>query len=580
MFIRKIAAGLLAAGLFLCGGVTASASPLPSGVEPDKTGASVEAFVQAHAETTAGMAVSVFDAEQTLYTGCFGFADREASLATDESTVFEWGSVTKLLVWTSVMQLVEQGKLDLDTDIRTYLPDGFLHNLRYDEPVTMLHLMNHNAGFQESLTDVAVRSEADLRPLDELLSVRQPEQVSPPGRVTAYSNWGVALAGYIVERVAGQPLYEYVGAHIFEPLGMRQTSLKPDYRDNSFVRSQWDRLAFYDVSGRRMDSGRAHIALYPAGSCASTVGDFRRFAQALLSPEGGLFEKPETYTLFLSPSSAYPQSGLPRVCHGLWMIPFGSPVYGHGGNTLGCSSYLLLSPSDGIGMVVMTNQADELIYNTEMPALVFGTFSEKTWFPQGRTLPQGFFRPSRTVYKGGFKIYSLSAFDFGEADTKEFWEYDPEEGVVRTVYTDAVRVPTVRVVGEYALVGFWALTVAAAVVLLVIQIVRRLRKKTVRPLGALAAVCLVLQLAAPGLLAFVALNALDCAPSSVYIWGFTAYAVLLAVFAGLAVSETAGLCRRWRDLKRRTRVFQLMTLAGNVTAIANILYWNLCMFWI
>ena len=119
--------------------------------------ASLDAFIAEHESTTAGLAVSIFTADETLYETYTGFADVENRLSIAQDTVFEWGSTTKLLVWVSVMQLWEKGLIDLSADIRTYLPDSFLTNLRYETPVTMLHLMNHRAGFQEQIADLVLR---------------------------------------------------------------------------------------------------------------------------------------------------------------------------------------------------------------------------------------------------------------------------------------------------------------------------------------------------------------------------------------------------------------------------------------
>ena len=121
-----------------------------------------------------------------------------------ETTVFEWGSISKTFVWVSVMQLVEDRKIDLETDIRTYLPDGFLKNLRFAEPVTLIHLMNHTAGFEEELLDLRYYSASEEIPFKEVLSAHQPKQVYPPGTVSAYSNYGAALAALIVEEASGQ----------------------------------------------------------------------------------------------------------------------------------------------------------------------------------------------------------------------------------------------------------------------------------------------------------------------------------------------------------------------------------------
>lgn len=94
--------------------------------------------------TTAGASVLMVKDGEIILNTSYGYADVENKVKITPETVFEWGSVTKLLVWTSVMQLVEQGKLDLEEDIRAYLPDGFFTKLHYDKPITMLNLMHHN----------------------------------------------------------------------------------------------------------------------------------------------------------------------------------------------------------------------------------------------------------------------------------------------------------------------------------------------------------------------------------------------------------------------------------------------------
>ena len=95
--------------------------------------------------------MSVFDRDVVVYNGYYGCADIENNIPADSETVYKWGSTSKIMVWTSVMQQWERGNIDLEADIRDYLPDGFLTKLKYpDEKITMLNLMNHNAGFQES----------------------------------------------------------------------------------------------------------------------------------------------------------------------------------------------------------------------------------------------------------------------------------------------------------------------------------------------------------------------------------------------------------------------------------------------
>lgn len=140
--------------------------------------------------TVPGALVMISEHGETVFSKGYGFADLNNRVPMDaESTVFEWGSISKTFVWVSVMQLVEAGKIDLQTDIRAYLPDGFLKNLQYDETVTMLHLMNHTAGFEEELLDLRYTGEDEERPLREVLSSHQPKQAYRPGSVN-YLRYG------------------------------------------------------------------------------------------------------------------------------------------------------------------------------------------------------------------------------------------------------------------------------------------------------------------------------------------------------------------------------------------------------
>ena len=227
--LTVLTCGLLALG---AGHAYADQQKLPSGTPYDQIGQKIEDYYKEHEKTSAGLATSVFDKDgQTIYQNNFGYVDKEKKLAVDDNSVFEWGSATKLTVWVSVMQLWEEGKIDLKTDIKEYLPKDFLKGkLTYDKPITMLDLMNHQAGFGD--TGLAKGTSKNLG--DTLKKVHI-YQAYEPGTVTAYSNFGTALAGYIVERISRQSYADYVHEHIFEPLDMRHTALLPDLSDNPYV---------------------------------------------------------------------------------------------------------------------------------------------------------------------------------------------------------------------------------------------------------------------------------------------------------------------------------------------------------
>ena len=195
----------------------------------------------------AGAAVSVVKDGKLFFAKGYGYADFENGIPVDpEQTVFRIGSVGKLFTWTAVMQLVEQGKLDLDADINTYL--DFRIPETYPQPITLKHLMTHTSGFEERWLDSVVSDASELVPAREWLVSYMPARVRPPGEGAGYSNYNAMLAGYIVARVSGQPYDQYIQEHIFDPLGMAhstaQSPIPPDLRAHASVGYTYEDGAF------------------------------------------------------------------------------------------------------------------------------------------------------------------------------------------------------------------------------------------------------------------------------------------------------------------------------------------------
>ena len=357
---------LLTLGLFRPITALAEEQKLPSGIERDQIGQKIQDYVKEHEKTTAAMETAVFDKDSTIYQGNFGYMDKEKGIKADNSSVFDWGSVTKLTVWIAVMQLWEQGKIDLEEDIKTYLPENFLKNLHFDKAITMLDLMNHQTGFDESLS----YTKGDKN-IEENLRMLQPVQSFEPGTVTSYSNYGAGLASLIVERISGQTFADYAHEHIFQPLCMDKTALLPNLSDNPYVQKKRQESKAYDTKGNSLGTAFYEYGLYSIGQAASTLEDLQKFAQALLGRKA-LFERPETWNTLYNPTSTYPGTNIARNAHGFWINEYGVSIIGHGGNTDGFSSRLMLDLESGIGYIVMTNQSMEENYNYQMPELVFG----------------------------------------------------------------------------------------------------------------------------------------------------------------------------------------------------------------
>lgn len=200
----------------------------PSRIPLSELEETIDSYVATYEKYSAAVSVVAIKDGEPIVNKAYGWADIENQRKADTSTVFEWASISKLLVYTSVMQLVEQGKLDLDTNIKEYLPDGFFKKLKYDDPITLMNLMHHNAGWEDqTVTEVYYYSENETLELGETLRKNEPKQIYQPNSIVGYSNYGVSLAAYIVELQSGQPFYEYVNQHIFKPLNMKDTSIHP-----------------------------------------------------------------------------------------------------------------------------------------------------------------------------------------------------------------------------------------------------------------------------------------------------------------------------------------------------------------
>ncbi len=329
-------------------------------------------------ETVPGACIMIAEQGELIFSKGYGYADLEREIPMNpETTVFEWGSITKTFVWVSVMQQVEQGNIDLHENIVNYLPKGFLSNLAFDEPVTMLHLMNHTAGFEDQLLDLRY-GEGDVEiSLSDALLQNQPKQIYTPGTVSAYSNWGSALAAYIVEQVSGQDFAEYVSRYILSPLSMEHTALKPFWSDASHILEQ--KATGYSFMGDAFKlEDEMMFKLYPAGSFIGTATDLLKFANALAisSQESSLlFQNGDTSSSLFSEThrSFGANAGL---SHGFWQYVNESSVLGHEGGTYGFKTQMWIEPETGRAIVILTNVMYTSFCSDIMEAL-FYTMTEK-----------------------------------------------------------------------------------------------------------------------------------------------------------------------------------------------------------
>jgi CubicO group peptidase (beta-lactamase class C family) len=161
------------------------------------------AILEAH--HCAGAVVAIVRNGEVALAKGYGYADLQTRKPVDPAmTLFRIGSVSKLFVWTSVMQMIEQGKLDLNTDVNAYLTDVKVPTA-YGAPVTMKHLMTHAAGFEDQVIGLFSHDPKKIRPLGQVLREEMPARVREPGVFASYSNHGTGLAMHVVEQISGEP---------------------------------------------------------------------------------------------------------------------------------------------------------------------------------------------------------------------------------------------------------------------------------------------------------------------------------------------------------------------------------------
>ena len=341
--------------------VAETKAPPPATPHP-LTAADVEAFLDAavpmqlERENIAGAVVAVVKDGQVIFEKGYGYADVKAKKPVSPTdTLFRPGSISKLFTWTAVMQLVEQGKLDLDRDVNDYL--DFKIPPAFGKPITLRDLMTHTPGFEETDKDLFTDQQKYLLPLRDYMSTHIPRRIFVPGTTPAYSNYGASLAGYIVQRVSGQPFDEYVEQHIFQPLNMPHSSFRQPLPANlAPLMSQGYQLGSGDAKGFEF------INVPPAGSLSASADDITHFMIAHLQQgrygSGQILQPATVEQMHARQSQTWSNPALNGMALGFYEeTRNGHRIIGHGGDTVYFHSDLHLVQDANLGFFVSYNSA-------------------------------------------------------------------------------------------------------------------------------------------------------------------------------------------------------------------------------
>ena len=371
----------------------AAAGPTAAPLTADDVNVWLDGYLP-HALKTANIAgavVAIVKDGEILSERGFGYADVAKRTPVDPKlTLFRPGSVSKLITWTAVMQMVEQGKIDLDSDVNNYL--DFKIPPREGQPVTMRNLMQHTAGFEEQAKGIISEDATPPSTFVELLKQWVPTRVFAPGATPAYSNYGAALAGYIVQRVSGEPFDDYLEKHIFQPLDMQHSSFRQPLPAA---------LAPLMSQGYRVGSDEPRpfeiVGPAPAGSMSSPGEDMAHFMIAHL--QGGEYHgtrvlKAETAAMMHdSPLTLLPP--LNRMELGFFETNVnGREVIGHLGDTDYFHTSLHLFVKENVGLYVSFNSTGTDGAAGSLRTALFDDFADR-YYPAPRNRSSASMRPPR-----------------------------------------------------------------------------------------------------------------------------------------------------------------------------------------
>lgn len=302
---------------------------------------------------TPGLAIVVVQNGEVVYERGFGTKSLNTREPITPNSLFHLASVTKPFVATAIMQLVEQGKIDLDAPIIKYLPYFVMKDDRY-KTITVRQMLTHTSGMPDTEYYAWDKPEYDDQALERhIRSLKSQSLIAAPGAEDSYSNIAFEVLGDLIAHVSGESFENYVQRHILQPLGMRQSTLLLKQTKARLLTSPH----VLDHSGNLVVSGvfpynRIHAA---SSTLYSNLTDMKRWLLANLNRgtlDGMQILKPESYEIMWKPSSEkFKENGLS------WFLKSyrDNPTVSHDGSDVGFTSNMVLIPSRSLGVVVMSN---------------------------------------------------------------------------------------------------------------------------------------------------------------------------------------------------------------------------------
>ena len=298
------------------------------------------------------VSVALVDDQQIVWAQGFGLADPERKIPATAGTIYRAGSVSKLFTDIGIMQLVERGELDPDAPVNRYLPDFHPKN-PFGKPITLRELMSHRSGLvrEPPVGNYFDPSEPSVGAT--VKSLNSTTLVYAAGTHTKYSNAGITVAGYVIERLKATPYAEYLKQAVLDPMGLTGSAFTPEPQ----MAASLTKAYMWTYEGRAFLAPVFQLGIGPAGSLYTNVVDLGHFLSVLFArgsgPHGQVL-KPETIEQMLRPQPVRPGEKA-EFGIGFRVTEFdGRRMVRHGGAIYGFATELAALPDDKLGVVVVT----------------------------------------------------------------------------------------------------------------------------------------------------------------------------------------------------------------------------------
>jgi CubicO group peptidase (beta-lactamase class C family) len=368
-----------------------------------------------------GAAIVVVKDGEVLYSEGYGYQDVEHKVAVDpDRTIFQVASVSKIFTISGVLQLEEQGLLDLDRDVNEYLKNFQIEN-DFEEPVRVRHLLTHTDGFETRDLGTFVLDPADLASLEDVLKKDLKSPVQIPGSRIAYGGYGAALAGYLLSQVAEKPFEDYMDENIFQHLDMKNSTfhqiLPQEVRENVALVYQYE-----ESDGEFVPSQILYVNTAPTGALSTTPEDMGKFIITLLNRgrfHGAQILHEETVeTMFQRQYSPHPS--LPGVTYGFMESLYnGQTALIRDGSGVGIRSQIFLLPEQRLGYFYVQNSRGDALADALRDAFLDEFYpAEDTGADPGSGYVsgdlkryEGIYRPAQTARHTLVKVEALAMND-------------------------------------------------------------------------------------------------------------------------------------------------------------------------